>query len=91
MWPVLWAQTPAPGADPFEWVNFGVLGAVLGAVLFGLLWAKPAVDRILKECDRLAAENQRLEDEVLAEARATRLAVEALTVELRRGRRDPAP
>lgn len=88
MWPALWAQTPAPGADPFEWVNFGVLGAVLGAVLFGLLWAKPAVDRILRENDRLAAENQRLEDEVLAEARAARVAAEQALRELRR---DPAP
>lgn len=38
-------------------IQYGVLGVVLILVLFGYLWAKPSVDRILK--DKAKAEEQR--------------------------------
>lgn len=34
-------------------VNFGVLGVVLLLLLMGWLWAKPSVDRLLKDYDRV--------------------------------------
>lgn len=43
--------------DPTSLIQFGVLGIILMLVLFGFLWAKPSVDRLIK--DKEAAEKQR--------------------------------
>lgn len=80
MWSVLWAQEP-PSSSPVEWLQYGALGAVIVALLLGWLWAKPAVDRILRD-------NDRLQDEILAEVKATRAEV----AEMRREQTgEPAP
>lgn len=47
----------ATGNDPTALIQFGVLGVILMLILFGFLWAKPSVDRILVDKDR--AEKQR--------------------------------
>lgn len=41
----------------FEYVQYGVLGLIVIGFLLGLIWAKPAVDRLIK--DKEAAEAQR--------------------------------
>lgn len=79
MWLALWAQEPPTGQSPLDWVEFGVLGLVVLGLLTGLLWARPAVDRILRE-------NDELKNEILPEVKATRAAVEQLQRELRRDR-----
>ncbi len=35
-----------PGADPYSFIQWGVLGIVLIMLLTGWLWAKPSVDEI---------------------------------------------
>lgn len=47
----------ASSGSPLEFVQYGVLGLVIAALLLGWLWAKPAVDRIL--IDKEKAEGQR--------------------------------
>ena len=37
----------------FNWVQFGVLGMVIAAALFGWIWFKPAVDNLLDRLERL--------------------------------------
>lgn len=44
-------------ANPLDFVQYGVLGLIIVALLLGWLWAKPAVDRIL--ADKARAEQQR--------------------------------
>lgn len=44
-------------ADPTELIQFGVLGVILALILFGWLWAKPSVDRLIADKER--AETQR--------------------------------
>jgi hypothetical protein len=47
------------GTDPgdpqtfFSWFQFGVLGLVIAAALFGWIWFKPAVDNLLERLERL--------------------------------------
>lgn len=42
------------GFDPSgPLVSFGVLGVVLALLLMGWLWAKPSVDRLLNDYDRV--------------------------------------
>lgn len=67
MW---FAQTPPGGAtDPIlDFVQYGVLGLIIVALLLGWLWAKPAVQQIIKDKERAderadRAESQR--DELL--------------------------
>jgi hypothetical protein len=43
--------------DPTSLIQFGVLGVILMLVLFGFLWAKPSVDRLI--ADKEKAEQQR--------------------------------
>lgn len=63
----LLAQTPPPssgtGASDFIDLLFqyGIPGLVIAALLIGLLWTKPSVDRLISDKER--AENQR--DELL--------------------------
>ena len=47
----------APGGSPLDFIQYGVLGLVIAALLLGWLWAKPAVDQIIT--DKLKAEAQR--------------------------------
>lgn len=44
--------------DPTNWINFGVTGVVIVSIVFGWLWAKPAVDELKRqaESDRQRAE-----------------------------------
>lgn len=46
----------ATDGTPFDLVQFGVLGIILMLVLFGFLWAKPSVDRIIKDKERAEAQ-----------------------------------
>lgn len=57
----LLAQTSSSGGgnDVFQFLQYGALGAIVLALLFGFLWPKPAVDGI-KE-DKRIAEQQRNE------------------------------
>lgn len=54
-----------PGAGASDFVNllfqYGIPGLVIAALLIGLLWAKPSVDRLIRDKER--AEEQR--DELL--------------------------
>lgn len=43
--------------DPTALIQFGVLGVILMLLLFGYIWAKPSVDRII--ADKEKAEAQR--------------------------------
>lgn len=45
------------------YLNYGVLGLVVIGIMFGWLWAKPGVDRLLAERDRLIAERDKAEDQ----------------------------
>jgi hypothetical protein len=45
------------------YLNYGVLGLVVLSLIMGWVWAKPAVEHILSERDRLAAEKLRAEEQ----------------------------
>lgn len=45
------------------YLNYGVLGLFVVAVLMGWVWAKPAVDRLIAERDRLIVEKQKAEEQ----------------------------
>lgn len=49
--------------DIAPYLNYGVLGLVVIAILAGWLWPKPAVDRLLAERDRLIVEKQKVEEQ----------------------------
>lgn len=53
---------PVP-AELAPYLNYGVLGLVLVAIVSGWLWAKPSVDRLIAERDRLIEEKQRAEQQ----------------------------
>jgi hypothetical protein len=50
-----YAQTA--GTDPLPLVGYGALGVIVMAAFFGLIWFKPAVERLL--ADKTKAEDQR--------------------------------
>lgn len=50
---MLGAVNPSDPQTFFSWVQFGVLGMVIAAALFGWIWFKPAVDNLLSRLDRL--------------------------------------
>jgi hypothetical protein len=54
---VLAAETQ-PLDSVTTWVNFGVLGLVVLALLTGRLWTKPSVDRLLEEKNRAVEERK---------------------------------
>lgn len=61
--------------DPIiTFVQFGVLGLVLLAILFGWLWARPAVEQLLE--DKKRAEEQRDEAVSIAQERIVPLLTE---------------
>jgi hypothetical protein len=78
------AQQTETGSDPVEWVQYGAIGLVVVLILLGWLWPRPAVERLIKDNDRLRAERdvarQSRDDEMLVELRRMRSALE--------GRRD---
>lgn len=45
------------------YLNYGVLGMVVVAIFTGWLWAKPAVDRLMAERDRLIEEKRKAEEQ----------------------------
>lgn len=59
MW---FAQTAPPsGTDPIlTFAQYGVIGLVLVALLLGWLWAKPAVQQLIKDKERAEAQRDEL-------------------------------
>jgi hypothetical protein len=45
------------------YLNYGVLGLVVIGLVMGWLWAKPAVDRLIAERDRVIEEKKRAEEQ----------------------------
>lgn len=45
------------------YLNYGVLGLLVLGIVTGWLWAKPSVDRLLAERDRLIAEKEKAEQQ----------------------------
>lgn len=86
MWQLWLAQQTSPSTDPVEWLQYGVLGLVLIAILTGWLWAKPAVDRILAANDRLRDERSKQTEALIAEVHGLRAEVHRLVEELARER-----
>lgn len=75
------AQQTTP--SPTEWLQFGVLGLVVVSLLLGWLWAKPAVDALRADKDRLIAAQDKRIDSLTAEVRELRNEIYALRRELR--------
>jgi hypothetical protein len=46
--------------DPVNFVQYGALGLVIASLLMGWLWAKPAVDRLLADKQKLEDRNDAL-------------------------------
>lgn len=42
----------AAASGPFSFEVYGVLGVVVAALLTGVLWAKPSVDRLIRDKDQ---------------------------------------
>lgn len=77
----MWVAQAAPNTGPdlvAQWLQYGVLGAVLLALVLGWLWAKPAVDRIIKENEKLRDRLDKCEEERRQELRELRREVERL-------------
>lgn len=55
---VVAAETSA--SSPLDFVQYGILGLVLAALLMGWLWAKPAVDRLIADHDRVVTQRDAL-------------------------------
>lgn len=53
------AQATSAGS-PLDFIQYGVLGLVIIGLLLGWLWAKPAVDRMLKDKERAEAQRDDL-------------------------------
>jgi hypothetical protein len=68
-----WLTQVDTGADPISsWIQYGSLGLVIIALLTGLLWAKPAVDRVLAQNDRLRDERSQQMEALIGEVHALR-------------------
>lgn len=52
-----------------QFIKYGIVGAVISALLTGLLWAKPAVDGVIKRAERAEAQRDEMlkvwEDKIL--------------------------
>lgn len=68
----------AQQASPVEFVQYGALGLIILGLLLGWLWAKPAVDRIINENERLRARLDQCQEERMNELRKLRQEVKAL-------------
>lgn len=53
-------MTAQASGSPLDFVQYGVLGLVLVALLLGWLWAKPAVDQLRKDYDRVVKQRDDL-------------------------------
>lgn len=59
MW--LAQQVPADGSDQIlTFVQYGALGLVILGLIFGWLWAKPAVQQLIKDKERAEAQRDEL-------------------------------
>lgn len=62
--PLLIAQANSDGASNTDIIGnlfqYGVPGLVIAALLVGLLWAKPSVDRLIKDKERAEAQRDEL-------------------------------
>ena len=67
MWWLAQQAPPNTGIEVADYIQFGALGLVLYAILRGWLWAKPAVDRMLQENDRLRHQVEQADEAILAE------------------------
>lgn len=71
MWVLLLAQeVAASGSDPLSlFLQYGLPGLVIAALIMGWLWAKPAVDNIKDRAERAEAQRDELvkiyEDKIL--------------------------
>ena len=50
-------------SDPTGMIQFGVLGVIVFLMIFGYLWAKPAVDQLKKDKERAEANQEKAEKE----------------------------
>lgn len=74
---MVFAQEAA--SDPVSlFLQYGIPGLVIASIVMGLLWAKPAVDNIIKRAER--AENQRDELVKIYEERILPALVESVQV-----------
>lgn len=78
MWWLAQQPAPSPGTDLSDWLQFGVLGLVLVGILTGWLWAKPAVERLLAENDRLRHQVEQNDETIIAELHELRREVRGL-------------
>lgn len=62
--------SPVSFDSPLTWINFGVLGLMVLALLTGWVWAKPAVERILTDHKSLDDKHDRDLARVIAEKNA---------------------
>lgn len=61
MWRIFAGILAANGDfDPLTLVQWGPLGVTLALIIFGFLWAKPAVDRLLVDKERAEAQRDSL-------------------------------
>lgn len=67
-----------------QWLQYGALGLVIVGFLLGWLWAKPAVDRIIRENESLRQRLDRCQDERTNELRELRNEVRNLADRLGR-------
>lgn len=66
----MWAATTSSGPSPVELIQQGGIAGVLIALIFGLLWARPAVDRLLADKDRMIEERAKQTEALIAETHA---------------------
>jgi hypothetical protein len=58
---LLWADSTGGSTDPIGlFVQYGIAGLVIVALLMGLLWAKPAVMLIIARAERAEAQRDEL-------------------------------
>lgn len=65
-------------------LQYGVLGIVVFALIRGWIWAKPSVDHLLQSIARLTSENAHLREEIVS----LRKEIEAADDEIRELRKD---
>lgn len=73
MW---FAQEATP--SPIELVQYGAIGIVLIGFVLGWIWAKPAVERLLKDNDRLVEDFHKKVDTLIDEVRQLRTEVKEI-------------
>lgn len=56
------ASGSSSGQSPLDFLQYGVLGLVIVAILFGWLWAKPSVDQLKADKDKTEVQRDALMD-----------------------------